>query len=81
MKLKEKFVSPKEYLPMIRPYLSDLINDHKTQGVWKVHSSNKIINYKTQGERKIQITMKINFISSKDFEETRDKLQCRNDNG
>ena len=33
---------------MIRPYLSDLINDHKIEGVWKVHSSNKIIDYKTQ---------------------------------
>ena len=22
---------------MIRPYLSDIINDHKTQGEWKTH--------------------------------------------
>ena len=28
---------------MIRPYLSDLINDHQSQGVWKVHSGNKIL--------------------------------------
>ena len=39
---------------MIRPYLSDMINDHKTQGEWK-----------------IQLTMSINFMSSKDSEETR----------
>ena len=38
---------------MIRPYLSDMINDHKTQEVWKVHSGNKVIDYKTQGEWKI----------------------------
>ena len=56
---------------MIRPYLSDLINDLKTQGVWIVHSGNKAIYYKTRRELKIQLTMKINFISSKDFDETR----------
>ena len=38
---------------MIRPYLSDMINDHKTQGEWK-----------------IQLTMSINVMSSKDSEET-----------
>ena len=56
---------------MIIPYLSYLINDHKTQGKWKVYSGNKIIDYKTQSKWKIQLTMKINFISSKDSEETR----------
>ena len=39
---------------MIRPYLSDIINDHKTQGEWK-----------------IQLTLPINIISSKDSDETR----------
>ena len=34
---------------MIRPYLRDTINNHKTQGEWK-----------------IQLTMGINFVSSKD---------------
>ena len=29
---------------MIRPYLSDITNDHKTQEEWKVHSG------KTQSE-------------------------------
>ena len=51
---KDKHLSPKEYLNMIRPYLSDMIIDYKTQGEWK-----------------IQLTMSINFIfSSKDCNET-----------
>ena len=49
---KKKNLSPKEYFSVIRPYLSDMINDHKAQS-----------------EREIQLTMQINFISSKDFEE------------
>ena len=40
---------------MIRPYLGDILNDHKTQGEWKVHSGNKVIDYKTQEEWKIQL--------------------------
>ena len=39
---------------MIKSYLRDMINDHKSQSEWK-----------------IQLTMQINFISSKDSEETR----------
>ena len=36
--------------------------------VWKVHSGNKITDYKTSlGEWKIQLSMKINFASSKDY--------------
>ena len=31
---------------MIRPYLSDIINDHKTQGKWRIHSGNKKIEHK-----------------------------------
>ena len=54
VKEKKKYLSPKEYLDIIRPYLNDMINDHKTQS-----------------ERKIHLTMQINFISSKDFEVTR----------
>ena len=50
---KNKNLPPEEYLDIIRPYLSDMINDHKTQSEWK-----------------IQLTMQINFISSKDSEET-----------
>ena len=33
---KDKNLSPEEYLDMIRPYLSDTINDHKTRGKWKI---------------------------------------------
>ena len=33
---KDKILFVKEYLDMIRPYLSDMINDHKTQGEWKI---------------------------------------------
>ena len=51
---KHKNLSPKEYLDMIRPYLSDMTNDHKTRR-----------------ERKIQLTMSVNFISSKDVDEAR----------
>ena len=56
---------------MIRPYLSDTINDHKTQGKWRIHSGNKITERKTQSEWKVQLTMAINFISSKDSDKTR----------
>ena len=31
---------------MIRLYLSDMINDHKTQEVWKVYLGNKVIDFK-----------------------------------
>ena len=54
---------------MIRPFLRDIINNKKTQGEWKVHSGNEVINYKTQSELKIQLIMIINFISSKDSHE------------
>ena len=68
---KGKNLSIKKYLNMIRPYLSDLINYHKTQGEWRIHSDTKIIQCKTQSEWKIQLTVAINFISSKDFDQTR----------
>ena len=51
---KDKNSSLEKYLDIIIPYLSDMINDHKTRI-----------------EGKIQLTMQINFISSKDSEETR----------
>ena len=51
---KDKILSVKEYLDMIRQYLSNIINDHKIQGEWKIQS-----------------TMEISFISSKDSNETR----------
>ena len=56
---------------MIKPYLSDLINKHKTHGSARYHSGNKSWIEKTSSEWKIQLTMAINFISSKDSDETR----------
>ena len=44
---KYKILTINEYLDMIRPYLSDRINDHKTQGKWKIHSGNTITEHKT----------------------------------
>ena len=65
---------------MIRQYLSDIINDHKTQCEWKIHSGNTITEHKTQGECKIHLTMAINFVSSKeDSEETR-TMHAKSDN-
>ena len=34
---KDKALSIKDYLDEIKSYLSDTINDHKTQGEWKIH--------------------------------------------
>ena len=68
-----KNLSVKEYIDFIRPYLSDIINNHKAQGKWRIHSANTITEHKTQGEWKIHLTMAINFISyrdSKDFDKT-----------
>ena len=39
---------------MIRPYLSDIINDHKTQGEPRICSGNTITEHKTQNDWKIQ---------------------------
>ena len=46
---KDKILSSKEYLDMIRQYLSDIINEDKDE--WK-----------------IQLSMRINFVPSKDSE-------------
>ena len=56
---------------MNRPNLIDITNDHKTQGEWRIHSDNTITEHKTQGEWKIHLKKAINFISSKDSDETR----------
>ena len=65
---------------MIKPYLSDMINNHKTHGKLKVHSGNKIIDYVTLGEWKIQLTMKINFVSSKDDSNEIRKMYIKSNN-
>ena len=56
---------------MIRPYLSDIINDHKAHGLVRYDSGNKTWVEETPSEWKIQLTMTINFISSKDSDKTR----------
>ena len=56
---------------MIRPYLSDIINDEKTRGLVIFCSGNKIWVDETSSEWKIQLTMAISLISSKDSGETR----------
>ena len=84
MKVKEiktKNLSLKKYLSMIRPYLSDLINDHKTSEVLKVHSGNKVIDNETSlGEWKIQLTMTINFVSCKDDSDEICTMHTKSDN-
>ena len=53
---------------MIRLYLRDMINDHKSP----MKLPDKIIDPENKfGERKIQLKMQINCISSKTFEQTR----------
>ena len=49
---KDKTLLPKEYLNIIKPCLIDIINDHKTHE--GLHSGNKVTDYKTAGEWKIQ---------------------------
>ena len=68
---KDKYLSPKEYLGMIGPYLSDIINDHESTKNLRVHSSSEVIDYQTQfGEWETRLTVSINIISSKDSDET-----------
>ena len=72
VKTKTKSLSDKKYLTRIKPCLSDIIINYKTQGTWRIYSCNEKIEHKTQSEWKIQLTMAINFISSKlDSDETR----------
>ena len=53
----DKIVTVDKYLDIIRPYLRDIINDHKIESEWK-----------------IQLTIAMNFVSSKlDSNETRKK--------
>ena len=63
---KDKKLSIKQYLYKSMPYLRDIINDHKT-----IRNESK--------EWKIQITMHVNFISSKDTGEIR-TIFARSDN-
>ena len=79
---KDKNLSVKEYIDVIRPYLSDIINNHKAQGKWRIHSGNTITQHKIQGEWEIHLIMAINFITykhSKDFDKTQ-IIHLKNDN-
>ena len=47
---KDKSLLIKEYIDVIKPYLSDIINNHKVQEKWRIHSVNTIKEHKTQGK-------------------------------
>ena len=75
-------LSPKEYLDVIRPYLRDLINEHKpTVELNNTNSNNNTNNSNNnttnsnneendRAEWKIQLVVQNNFISDKNFEDT-----------
>ena len=61
-------LAPEKYLKMIRPYLSDVINNHKpTEELNNEENDGDT----ERGEQKIQLVMQNNCISSKNFEDTR----------
>ena len=79
-------MSPKNYLKVIRPYLRDLINEHKptaklnnnnnnnnnnSRSNSNNNSNNNINEENDRAEWKIQLVMQNNFISIKDFRDTR----------
>ena len=68
---KGKNLSIKKYLNMFKPYLSDIINNIKTRGLVRYHSGNKSWLEETSSEWEIELTIAINFISSKDSDDTR----------
>ena len=67
---KDKDLLPKEYLDVIRPYLRDMINNHKAPIKLK-DPSGKIIDDDSYVECKIQLLMHISIISFWDTEEIR----------
>ena len=77
---KDKSLSIKEYIDVIRPYLSDTINNHKAQGKLRIYSDNTITEHKTQGEWKIHLTMAINLISSKPDSDKKCTVHAKSDN-
>ena len=58
-------LSPKEYLDIIRSYLTDLINDHKPTATLNNDDDDE------RGEWKVQLVMQNNCLSVKKFEDTR----------
>ena len=80
-------LSLKEYLDMIRPYLRDLINNHKTSMESNNNNSNSNDNSNSnnnnnnnnntgRAEWEIELIMQNNFISVKNFEDTRTKYSA-----
>ena len=63
--MKAEETKTKNYLFMIKPYLRDMINNHKALIKLK-DPTDIIIEDDVFGEWKIQLTMQINFISSLD---------------
>ena len=55
---KDKTLSPKKYLHMIRPYLRDMINDYKTRREWKNQLTMQInfISFKDSKETRTMYT-------------------------
>ena len=45
---KDKNLSVEGDIDVMRPYLSDTINNHKVQGKWRIHSGNTITENVTQ---------------------------------
>ena len=79
---KDKNLSVKEYLDVIKPYLRDITNNYKAQEKLRIHSGNTITEHETQAEWKIHLTMTSNFISfkdSKDFDKNQ-TIHLKSDN-
>ena len=51
---KDKTLSIKDYLDEIKPYLSDIIRDHKTQDEWKIHPTMAINFFSSKDSEKIR---------------------------
>ena len=67
---KGKNLSIKKYLNVFKPYLIDIINEHKTYGLVRYHSGNKSWLEETSSECKNSANNG-NLVSSKDSDETR----------
>ena len=55
--VKDKNLSPKEYLDMIRPYLSDMKNDHRTRREWKIRLTINSVSSKDSEESRTMHTI------------------------
>ena len=55
--VKDKNLSPEEYVDMIKPYLRDMINDHKTRREWKIQLTMQINFISSEHSEEILCTM------------------------